>query len=80
MPEARKILALAREEYHELPFAKRWLFRHFSPIKVSLALRQLEESGAIETYPVLREIEGKHLAQTEHTIIVKEEPIVTTRM
>ena len=80
LPEARKILALAREEYSELPFAKRWLYRHFSPVKVSLALRQLEAAGAIETYPVLREIEGKKVAQSEHTIIVMDEPVVTTRL
>jgi methionyl aminopeptidase len=80
LPEARRILELAREDYHELPFAKRWILGRFSPIKVSLALRQLEESGAVETYPVLREIEGKRVAQTEHTIIVKDEPIVTTRI
>ena len=80
LPEARSILALARDDYHELPFAKRWILKAHSPIKVSLALRQLEESGAIETYPVLREIEGKRVAQTEHTIIVKDEPIVTTRL
>lgn len=77
--EARKILALAREEYHELPFAKRWLYKHFSPVKVSLALRQLEMAGAIETYPVLKETEGRPVAQAEHTIIVMDRPIVTTR-
>ncbi|MCJ7816704.1 MAG: type II methionyl aminopeptidase, partial [Candidatus Aenigmarchaeota archaeon] len=58
--------------------AKRWLYKHFSPVKVSLALRQLDSAGAIESYPVLREIEGKPVAQSEHTIIVMEKPIVTT--
>jgi methionyl aminopeptidase len=80
LQEARRILELAREEYKELPFAKRWILKNFSPIKVSLAMRQLEESGAIETYPVLKEMEGRPVAQSEHTIIVKEEPVVTTRM
>ncbi len=80
LPEARKILELAREEYHELPFAKRWLFKQFSPIKVSLAIRQLEAAGALESYPVLKETEGRPVAQSEHTIIVKDEPIVTTRL
>jgi methionyl aminopeptidase len=80
LPEARRILALAKEEYHELPFAKRWLYKQFSPVKVSLALRQLESAGAIETYPVLKETGGRPVAQSEHTIIVKDEPIVTTRL
>jgi len=80
LPEARRILELARDEYHELPFAKRWLYKNFSPVKVSLALRQLESAGAIETYPVLKETGSRPVAQSEHTIIVKDEPIVTTRV
>ena len=80
LPEAREILRLAKTEYAELPFAKRWLYRHFSPLKVSLALRQLEAVGAIETYPVLKETECKRVAQSEHTIIVMEKSIVTTRV
>jgi len=80
LPEARRILDMAREEYHELPFAKRWLYKNFSPVKVSLALRQLESAGAIETYPVLKETGGRPVAQSEHTIIVKDEPVVTTRI
>jgi len=80
LPEARRILELARTEYKELPFAKRWLYKHFSPVKVSLALRQLDGAGAIESYPVLKETEGNPVAQSEHTIIVMEKPIVTTRL
>ncbi len=80
LTEARKILAMARDEWHSLPFAKRWLYKKFSPVKVSMALRQLEMVGAIETYPVLKEAEGKPIAQAEHTIIVEKEPVVTTRI
>ena len=80
LQEARRILALAKSEYNELPFAKRWLYKYFSPVKVSLALRQLEMAGAIETYPVLKETEGRPVAQAEHTIIVMDKPVVTTRL
>ena len=79
LSEARKILELAKTEYNMLPFAKRWLYKHFSPVKISLALRQLEAVGALETYPVLKETENKPIAQAEHTIIVADKPIVTTR-
>lgn len=78
--EARKIIQLARDDWKALPFAKRWLFRQISPIKVALALRQLESVGAIETYPVLRNITDKPIAQAEDTIIVQDKPIVTTRL
>ncbi len=80
LTEARNILKLARDEYHSLPFAKRWLYKKFSPIKVSLAIRQLRMVEALEEYPVLKEIEGKPIAQSEHTIIVQDKPIVTTRL
>ena len=80
LTEARKILAMTRDDWHSLPFAKRWLYETFSPVKVSLALRQLEMAGAIETYPVLKEAENRPIAQAEHTIIVGEESIVTTRL
>lgn len=80
MPNARKILQLAREKYHGLPFARRWLVEEgISPVGVSLALKQLEAVNAVKPYPVLKEISGKRIAQAEHTIIVSDKPIVTTR-
>lgn len=78
--EARKILEMARDEFDSLPFAKRWLYRKFSPVKVALALRQLRMVEALEEYPVLREMEDKKIAQSEHTIIVMDKPIITTRL
>jgi methionyl aminopeptidase len=79
LPEARRILDLAEKEYHGFPFAKRWLVNQFSPVKVAMSLRQLEQAMALETYPILREVDRKPCSQAEHTIIVKEKPVVTTR-
>lgn len=79
LPEARKILDLASNEYNGLPFCKRWLVKKgFSPFKISFALKQLEISNSVKGYPVLREREGKRVAQAEHTIIVMEKPVITT--
>lgn len=79
LDSARKILQLAREKYHGLPFARRWLVGEgISPLGVSLALKQLEAANAIKPYPVLKEISGKRIAQAEHTIIISEKPVVTT--
>ena len=61
-----------------LPFAKRWLYREISPVKVALAMRQLEGVMALEPYSVLREVSGMPIAQAEHTIIIQDKPIVTT--
>ncbi len=78
MVEARKILEMARTNFERLPFAKRWIQKRFSPLKVELALRELINSNALYGYEPLKEVSGKPVAQTEHTIIVKEKPVVTT--
>jgi methionyl aminopeptidase len=79
-PESRKILEMARDKFHGLPFAKRWLTReiHISPVKLNLILRQLVQNNSLYEYPNLREIAGGFVAQAEHTIIVGDKPIVTT--
>ena len=76
--DARGILAHIKTNFGQYPFAKRWLFKKFSPLKVALALNQLESAGAIESYPVLKEKNNKKVVQAEHTIIVGDKPIVTT--
>jgi len=78
--EGRQILAMARDDFSQLPFAKRWLYKKFSPVKVALALRQLEDAMAIEKYPVLRSIESGRISQFEHTIVLTENGhVVTTK-
>ncbi len=74
-PEGRAIL---KRMGRGLPFARRWL-ADLGAVKVALALRELERSGAIEGYPPLPERSGKLVAQAEHTIIVEDKPVVTTR-
>lgn len=77
--EARKILELAKTRYAGLPFAKRWVETSFSPLKLSLAINELSRIGALHAFAQLKEISGKPVAQTEHTVIVSDKPIVTTR-
>jgi len=76
--EARKILEMARERFDRLPFAKRWIQKGFSPLKVELSLKELEAVNALYGYKPLREVSGKPVAQAEHTLIVKEKSIITT--
>jgi len=78
--EGRKILELARDEYEGFPFAKRWLHEFFSPVKISIALRELERVNAIESYPVLKDMRNTPIAQAEDTIIIQDLPIITTRL
>ncbi len=80
MAESRRILEMAKNEFLSLPFAKRWLCRHFSPLKISLALKELQAVNALEAHPVLKEGAGMKIAQAEHTVIVKDKPIITTEL
>jgi len=74
MWEARKILEAARDEFHRLPFAKRWLTGlktvKLTPFKIDMALRQLTEVEALREYPILKEEAGGLIAQAEETILI----------
>lgn len=75
LPAAR-VLMKELEQYQTLPFAKRWLK---SP-RLDFALMQLERSGIVHSYPVLKEVGGGMVSQTEHTVIVTKDGCeVTTR-
>jgi methionyl aminopeptidase len=76
--ESRKILDMAREKFERLPFAKRWIQKDFSPLKVELCLKELTNNYSLYGYQPLREVSGKPVAQSEHTLIIKDKPIITT--
>jgi len=80
MIEARKIMEMAREKYERLPFAKRWIQKEISPLKVELALKELLAVNALYGYQPLREVSNKPVAQSEHSIIVKDKPIILTSL
>jgi methionyl aminopeptidase len=76
--EARKILELARDKYEKLPFAKRWVQKEISLLKVELALKELLNVNALYGYEPLKEVSGRPVAQSEHSVIVNEKPIILT--
>lgn len=78
-PYGRKILDLAKNQYQGLPFAKRWL-AGMPAIKVEMLLKQLSAVRALHKFMPLKEVSDGNVAQTEHTIIVKEKPIITTKI
>jgi methionyl aminopeptidase len=77
--ESRKIVKKIGEEYKTLPFAKRWLKDVTTPLRLHLALRELENNGVIRGYPPLREKSHAKVAQHEETVIVQDKPVLTTR-
>lgn len=79
-PETRKILELARDRYERLPFAKRWIQNEINPLKVEIALKELTAMNALYGYPPLKEVSNKPITQSEHSLIVREKPIILTSL
>jgi len=61
------------KNYHDLPFASRWLCEKFHPTKVGFALRMLKQAGNIHDYPPLVEIKNGMVTQSEHSLFVEED-------
>ena len=84
--DAKKIVSYI-SRYNGLPFAERWLLTEEakqegvpdSLFKIRLALRELIQRGVLYSYPVLREAKSGLVSQAEHTIVVRDEPIVITK-
>ncbi len=72
---ARKILELIEKNHKTLPFAKRWIQTPMA----NIALNILEREGIIYQYPQLVEENKGFVSQAEHTILVKDPPIILTR-
>lgn len=75
--EARKVIEFAASR-GSLPFSERWLPVE-SLFKLRLAMRELRERDILYEYPALREVSGALVSQAEHSIIVKDKPIVITK-
>ena len=84
--DARKMIYYV-QRFNGLPFAERWLMekeaKDFglpdSLFKIRIALKELREKGVVYEYAPLKEVANGLVSQHEHTVIVDEEPIVTTR-
>ncbi len=72
---ARKLMKKS-EDFEGFPFCQRWA--DIPPMQFNMAIKELKERGIIQAYPVLKEMVGGQVAQAEHTVIVMEDPIVTT--
>ncbi len=68
LPATRKLLKHI-EAYRKLPFAKRWLPQN----RLDFILNQLERSGIVYSYPVLKDDAGGLVSQAEHTVIVEKD-------
>ena len=73
---ARRALDFIEKEFKTLPFSKRSLN---IPMR-DFILNLLEKEGIIYQYPQLVERSKGIVSQAEHSVIIKEKPIVTTRI
>lgn len=78
-PFAREVLKKI-QTYNGLPFTTRWLVRDFGLGKTKLALRELERAGILHAHPPLKEISDGLVSQHEHTFLVSDKPIITTKL
>jgi len=76
-PTTKKILQYIEKEYSSLPFCKRWLQQKFPTANFSL--RILENLGVLKQYPQLPEESKGLVSQAEHTVLVKDKPIILTQ-
>ncbi len=67
------------QKYHNLPFATRWLAMKFGEGRTRLGLRELVQVGNIREYPPLTEINKGMVSQAEHTFIIDDKVIMTTK-
>jgi methionyl aminopeptidase len=68
------------ESYNQMPFTTRWLTKKFHPGKVNFALRELLQNEIIRSYPPLPDKDNGFISQAEHTVIVDDDPIITTKI
>ncbi len=78
-PYARKILEEVKP-LKGLPFTTRWLTRKIGKSAAALGLRELLQSNIIRAYPPLVEVSGGIVAQAEHSVIIKDKPLVYTKL
>ncbi len=68
----KQFLGIARKEYKEFPFAKRWIAQQMSAASLEMAIKELEKNGALFGHKILAEEKGEFVSQHEHTVIITE--------
>jgi len=76
-PLAREVLIYIIKQYQTLPFCSRWLIKVFGT-KALLALSQLEQNNNLHHFKQLVESSKSPVAQSEHTVLIDKEKIITT--
>ena len=69
---SKQFLGIARKDYNEFPFAERWLAKQMKHATLKMAIRELQQNGALIAHHILAEEKGEFVSQSEHTVIITE--------
>ena len=79
--KADKLLDFIWENFNMLPFALRWITKKWDEKEARELLNFLVKKKAVQSYPVLIEVNEQRVAQAEHTFIPNDDGVtVTTRI
>jgi len=68
------------QKYNGLPFCTRWLQKKHSIGKIRFAIKELNQLDMLKEHPPLPDKAHGLVSQAEHSIIVLEKPIITTKL
>ncbi len=68
------------QKFNDLPFTKRWLTKKFGKARVSFAFRELKNLEILHEFPPLVDRNHGLVSQAEHSILVKDKPVVLTKL
>lgn len=66
----KQFLGIARKHYKEFPFAERWLAQEMKHATLKMAIRELQQNGALVAHHILAEEKDEFVSQSEHTVII----------
>ena len=69
---SKQFIGIARKSYKEFPFAERWIAQQMKHAPLKMAIRELQEKGALIGHHILAEEKGEFVSQAEHTVIITE--------
>ncbi len=75
----REISKYVLEEYHELPFAKRWIISKFGKL-AEIEIRNLVAIGALHEFNVLKEKDNGLVSQFEHSFLFEDGNVTVTTL
>jgi len=77
---ARKARKVILANYPHFPFTTRWIAKELTVSAAKIGLTYLANKGQIHRYPVLSDIRGSFVSQSEHTVYLTEKSRVITTL